>query len=669
VELKGAPHPNNISFIFQLKIMQKQLIAIAIAASTLAGGWFALSGKHTNSINFNGTGTIRGLVTDAETGNAISNAQIAVNNTYWYTTDSTGNFEITALPAGEYTLLAKATGYEDATEKCKVKDGEIVTVAVQMQLSTTVSTDSVSEITVVSKKKMQVLQLSKSEAAYDMTNGATYYPSVMLNEGLEHYDPEHNTESYKYIQENGFRKSLQEPLSTFSIDVDNASYSNVRRFIQYGQTVPRDAVRIEELVNYFDYTYEKPKTDEPFAVNYELSECPWNPEMQLLMIGIQGKDIDLSTADPCNLVFLIDVSGSMQSANKLPLVKSSLKYLVDQLRPNDRVALVVYAGAAGEVLPSTNASNTSSIHNAIDKLEAGGSTAGGAGLRLAYDIATKHFIDNGNNRVILCTDGDFNVGESSDAAMTQLIEEKRKTGVFITVCGFGMGNYQDSKLESIADNGNGAYYYIDTEKEAKKVFGADLRGTLFTIAKDVKIQLEFNPALVESYRLVGYENRLLNNEDFENDLKDAGDLGAGHRVTAMYEIKRTAVVSQPGSMQHEGLTEDLKYQSSTVKQFAYNTNELMTLKLRYKTPAGEVSKLIEKPLYNNPVKLEHSSDNYRFASAVVEFGMLLRDSEHKGNATLNEVLTLAEAAKGSDSAGLRADFIEMVKQYQGLASK
>ncbi|HNV99022.1 MAG TPA: von Willebrand factor type A domain-containing protein, partial [Chitinophagales bacterium] len=427
-------------------------------------------------------------------------------------------------------------------------------------------------------------------------------------------------------------------------------------------------VRIEEMVNYFDYTYVQPKNNEPFAVHYELSDCPWNPESQILMIGLQGKDIDYSKAAPSNLVFLIDVSGSMGQENKLPLVKSSLNYLVDQLRPTDRVALVVYAGAAGEVLPSTPASDKEKIKQAIQNLESGGSTAGGAGIQLAYDIAQKNMIDDGNNRVILCTDGDFNIGSSSDAEMTRLIEDKRKSGVFITVCGFGMGNYKDSKMESIADNGNGSYYYIDTKKEAEKVFGTDMRGTLFTIAKDVKIQIEFNPALVESYRLIGYENRVLNKEDFNDDTKDAGELGAGHRVTALYEIKRTKNSYQPNGMSSTPQTQQLKYQSSTIDPSAYNTQELMTLQLRYKDPKSSTSKLIEKAVYNSPVSFAGTSDNFRFACAVTEFGMVLRDSEFKGDASLTEILQLASGAKGNDALGYRTEFIDLVKQYSGVAS-
>ena len=401
-----------------------------------------------------------------------------------------------------------------------------------------------------------------------------------------------------------------------------------------------------------------------------MSECPWNTESKLVMIGLQGKDIDYSEAAASNLVFLIDVSGSMSDQNKLPLVISSLNTLVDNLNEKDRVALVVYAGAAGEVLPSTPCNQKSTIKNALNNLQAGGSTAGGAGIKLAYEIAVKNLIPGGNNRVILCTDGDFNVGASSDAEMTRLIEEKRKTGVFVSICGFGMGNYKDSKMEKIADNGNGAYYYIDSEKEAKKVFTTDMRGTLFTIAKDVKIQIEFNPALVESYRLIGYENRILAKEDFDDDTKDAGELGAGHKVTALYELKLRKSAYQPSGINStSGTVEDLKYQTTSIKNDAYNTDEIMTLKLRYKAPNSETSKLIEKSLYKTTVPFASTSDNFRFASAVVEFGMLLRDSEFKGDATYDEVLKLASSATGADANGYRAEFISLVKTFNGLAKK
>lgn len=651
------------------------------AAILSFGAWIGISRSESDAIIFDGTGTLEGYVIDAITQTPIEGANIQFHDAVWFKTDSIGAFKIESLASGTYHVSVSAPGYSSYTEEISIEDNSTIQRIFQLSLASISIAD-----TMIIKKDAEVMEeVTADYVEMESTNrfrlktegkaDKSYMASPMTIQGYsmhdsdeEFYNPNYNTESYSTITENGFKQPLSDPLSTFSIDVDNASYANIRRFIQYGQQIPKDAVRIEEMVNYFDYTYAQPKNNEPFAVHYELSDCPWNPESQILMIGLQGKDIDYSKAAPSNLVFLIDVSGSMGQENKLPLVKSSLNYLVDQLRPTDRVALVVYAGAAGEVLPSTPASDKEKIKQAIQNLESGGSTAGGAGIQLAYDIAQKNMIEDGNNRVILCTDGDFNIGSSSDAEMTRLIEDKRKSGVFITVCGFGMGNYKDSKMESIADNGNGSYYYIDTKKEAEKVFGTDMRGTLFTIAKDVKIQIEFNPALVESYRLIGYENRVLNKEDFNDDTKDAGELGAGHRVTALYEIKRTKNSYQPNGMSSTPQTQQLKYQSSTIDPSAYNTQELMTLQLRYKDPKSSTSKLIEKAVYNSPVSFAGTSDNFRFACAVTEFGMVLRDSEFKGDASLTEILQLASGAKGNDALGYRTEFIDLVKQYSGVAS-
>ncbi|HMU70021.1 MAG TPA: von Willebrand factor type A domain-containing protein, partial [Chitinophagales bacterium] len=471
--------------------MQKFITAAFISVLAVTG-WMATSNlREASPIEYNGTATISGIVTDDVIGQPIIGAQIALNNTDWFTTDSIGQFTIDKLPQGSYSLLVKAEGYTDQEMSITLTEGENKIVSISMSLATLISADTaitefeqVYENENLKRKSVMANQESLTFGYATMDAPAISFRGDVYDEDV---DGNYNTESYNAIQETGFKEAISNPLSTFSIDVDNASYSNIRRMINYGQQIPADAVRIEEMVNYFDYTYAQPTNNDPFAVQYELGTCPWNSETSLVMIGIQGKDIDYSKTAASNLVFLIDVSGSMQSENKLPLVKSSLTKLIDNLKPTDRVALVVYAGAAGEVLPSTPCSNSSKIKSALNQLEAGGSTAGGAGIQLAYEIATKNFIEGGNNRVILCTDGDFNVGSSSDGEMTKLIEEKRKTGVFITVCGFGMGNYKDSKMESIADNGNGAYYYIDDKKEAEKVFGTDLRGTLFTIAKDVKI--------------------------------------------------------------------------------------------------------------------------------------------------------------------------------------
>lgn len=482
-----------------------------------------------------------------------------------------------------------------------------------------------------------------------------------------------NTENYNRIDDNPFHRVSNDPLSTFSIDVDTASYSNVRRFITQGELPPKDAVRIEELINYFTYNYPQPKGDayggqsqRPFSVTTEVAAAPWNSQHKLVQVGLQGKRLESQTLPPSNLVFLIDVSGSMGEPNKLPLVQQSLKLLVEKLRPEDRVSLVVYAGNAGLVLPATPGSQKSKILAAIDRLEAGGSTAGGEGIELAYKIAKQNLIKSGNNRVILATDGDFNVGVSSDAELTRLIEQKREQGIFLTVLGFGTGNYKDSKMEQLADQGNGNYAYIDTLLEAKKVLVNDLRGTLFTIAKDVKIQVEFNPAKVQAYRLIGYENRLLQNQDFNDDKKDAGDIGAGHSVTALYEIIPTGINSDVKLP----TVDPLRYQPSAVKPADTASNELMQVKLRYKLPQENTSQLITQTIQDNDVSVEQlTSTNLKFAAAVATFGMLLRDSEYKGNANYDLVMKLATQGKGEDQEGYRGEFIRLVEQSRGLTAK
>ncbi|MBD2198952.1 MULTISPECIES: vWA domain-containing protein [Calothrix] len=475
-----------------------------------------------------------------------------------------------------------------------------------------------------------------------------------------------NTENYNRIDDNAFHLVNNDPLSTFSIDVDTASYSNVRRFITQGELPPKDAVRIEELINYFTYNYPQPKGDRPFSVTTEVTAAPWNPQHKLVQIGLQGKRSESETLPPSNLVFLIDVSGSMDEPNKLPLVQQSLKLLVNKLRPEDRVSLVVYAGNAGLVLPATPGSQKAKILAAIDRLRAGGSTAGGEGIELAYKIAKQNLIKSGNNRVILATDGDFNVGVSSDGELTRLIEQKRDQGIFLTVLGFGTGNYKDSKMEQLADKGNGNYAYIDTLLEAKKVLVNDLRGTLFTIAKDVKIQVEFNPAKVQAYRLIGYENRLLQNQDFNDDQKDAGDIGSGHSVTALYEIVPTGIKSDVKLP----TVDPLRYQRSGVTQADNTSNELMQVKLRYKLPQDSNSQLISQTIQDDDSRSERiPSTNLRFAAAVATFGMLLRDSEYKGSANYDLAIKLATQGKGEDKEGYRGEFIRLVEQSQALSGK
>ena len=445
------------------------------------------------------------------------------------------------------------------------------------------------------------------------------------------YDPNFNTESYAHVAENGFLGVEANPLSTFSIDVDRASYSNVRRFVTNGQRPPIDAVRIEEMVNYFNYGYPDPEGEHPFSITTEVTSAPWNADHRLVRIGLQGRRIDLADQPASNLVFLMDVSGSMRSPDKLPLLKQAFRLLVNSLREQDRVAIVVYAGAAGLVLPSTSGDHKETILDAIESLEAGGSTAGGAGIRLAYDVARRHHIRGGNNRVILATDGDFNIGASSDGEMIRLIEDKRSEGTFLTVLGFGTGNLKDSKMEALADHGNGNFAYIDNLREARKVLVEEIGGTLFTIAKDVKIQVEFNPARVQAYRLIGYENRLLAAKDFNDDTKDAGELGAGHSVTALYEVIPVGVVS-PFAI---GNVDSLRYQTPDTQRNIADTGELLFVKLRYKQPDGDTSKLIAQPVED--VVLEPSRD-FRFASAVAGFGMLLRESEFSGSWSMASVL-------------------------------
>ena len=472
-----------------------------------------------------------------------------------------------------------------------------------------------------------------------------------------------NTEDYDNIVENKFLASTQNPLSTFSIDVDEAAYSNVRRYLQNGSTPPSGAVRIEEMINYFDYSYPKPKNGDPFTVSTEISECPWNPQHKLVHIGLQGKEIPVDNLPPSNMVFLIDVSGSMDEPNKLPLVQASMNMLVDQLREKDKIAIVVYAGNAGLVLPSMSGINKIKIKEAIDNLEAGGSTAGGEGILLAYKTARDNFIQDGNNRIILATDGDFNIGISSDDELVRLIEKERKSGVFLSVLGYGMGNYKDNKMQQLADKGNGNHSYIDNINEARKVLVNEFGSTLFTIAKDVKIQIEFNPAKVQAYRLIGYENRVLAAKDFNDDTKDAGELGSGHTVTALYEIIPVGVKDE-----FIKSVDLLKYQSND-RKIVNNSGEIMTIKLRYKKPDEEISKLITHTVIDEHIAISNTSDNFRFSAAVAEFGMLLRNSEYKQQGSYNQVINLAKSAKGTDEEGYRAEFIRLVQAATSYAKK
>ncbi|MEY8591839.1 von Willebrand factor type A domain-containing protein [Butyricimonas hominis] len=467
-----------------------------------------------------------------------------------------------------------------------------------------------------------------------------------------------NTEEYNSFSQNQFRKALDAPLSTFSIDVDVASYSNMRRFINNGQMPPADAIRTEELLNYFTYDYPAPRGNDPVSITTEVSVAPWNPQHRLVHIGIKAKEIAMENLPASNLVFLIDVSGSMSDQNKLPLLKSSLKMLVQKLRPQDRVAIVTYANHTKELLPSTSCEDKQKIISVIESLYASGGTAGGDGIQRAYRVAEASFIKNGNNRIILATDGDFNIGLSSPQELEKLIETKRSSGIYLTVLGFGMGNYKDNRVQTLAEKGNGNHAYIDNLTEAKKVLVSEFGGTLFTVAKDVKIQVEFNPAKVQAYRLIGYESRLLEDKDFNDDTKDAGEMGAGHSVTALYEVIPVGVKSNL-----LGDIDPLKYQKTEKKEKKSLTDspELLTLKLRYKQPDSDKSSKMEVAVIDKNTSLNNVSENFRFSAAVAGFGMLLQDSKYKNDLTYDDVIHLAREATQYDPEGYRKEFIRLVE--------
>ena len=581
------------------------------------------------------TGTIAGVVTDAASGQTLESALVTLDGAETgVLTDLSGGYVLTGVPAGEHTVTVEILGFETQTQQVTVAAGQTAVVNI--------------ELTPAALKVQNLI----------VTGVARGVARVKLPFTVSRL---YNTESYAQINENDFKTVGEAPLSTFSIDVDRASYANVRRFIQDGQRPPVDAVRIEEMINYFPYQWGDVAGEHPFAVTTEVTQAPWKREHRLVRIGLHAESIDTENLPPSNLVFLLDVSGSMRSQDKLPLLKKAFALLVDQLREQDRVAIVVYAGAAGLVLPSTPGSEQDEILAALDKLNAGGSTAGGAGIKLAYDVARKYFIDGGNNRVILATDGDFNVGAASDEAMVKLIEKERESGTFLTVLGFGTGNLKDSKMEQIADHGNGNFAYIDGLLEARKVLVEEMGGTLLTLAKDVKLQVEFNPAAVAGYRLIGYENRLLADEDFNDDTKDAGELGAGHTVTALYEVV-PAGVGMPG-----GSVDPLRYQQQPVDDDApppsVFEDELMYVKVRYKDPDGERSTLLEHPVVD---RSGMPSEDFRFATAVAGFGMLLRDSEHAGTFSLDDVVSLAEQARGDDPRGYRGEFIRLVEAARDI---
>lgn len=685
-----------------------------------------------NTTTINSTASIKGKITDATQGEAIISASVLllkgeelVKGTV---TDWDGNYSFQGITPGTYDIKVQYVGYpnkhlkdivlEKGTEKrldIQLEANSIVLdeVVVRGYKTSLIQKDRTTQGVVTSSNDIKNLPTRNVNALTAQTAGAaksnsgeqvairgsrtpnTYYyidgvrvqaeapqqpnskpkpkakPKVKRNTTQKKeakqideevatikdsiVEPQHH-EQYEEIKENPFVETAEESTSTFSIDVDNAAYSNVRRFVNNNQLPPADAVRIEEMINYFDYDYAQPKEKTPFNVVTEVAPCPWNPTNYLLHIGLQGKEIDRSQLPSSNIVFLLDVSGSMNSHNKLPLLKSSLALLTDQLSQNDQVSIVVYAGAAGLVLPSTNGSEKTKIKTALNNLRSGGGTAGGQGIKLAYAEARKHFIKGGNNRVILATDGDFNIGVSSDEQLVKLIEKERESGVFLSILGFGTGNYQDAKMQKLANKGNGNHYYIDSYEEAKKVLLNEFGGTMFAIAKDVKIQVQFDKEVVKSYRLVGYENRMLANEDFANDKIDAGELGSGHTVTALYEIEITRD------------SDDLGVVENSKGELHCPISPLGQIDLRYKQPDENTSTLVKTTMAYPITDFEKSSDNFRWAAAIAEYGLVLRNSKYKKTASLAHIQSYAMGAKGKDHNGYRQGFLDMLLQTTKISS-
>jgi Ca-activated chloride channel family protein len=622
--------------------------------------------------------TISGTVYD-DHNQTLPGVSVRVEGTSTGTQTSAAGKYVITVPEGKTQLRFTALGYIMQIVKIEKKDtinvwlkadnaslNEVVVTGYATQRKSTI-TGSVSTI-----NQTPVRLNGKDYAGGNVAQATQNLPANVLKQIQINNDYSYQAnrtgvratpgnESYSRIIENQFEDPKTTPLSTFAVDVDAASYSNVRRYINSGQLPPKNAVRIEELINYFHYDLPEPESGKPVAIQTELSATPWNPQHQLVRIGLKAKNVKTDKLPPSNLVFLLDVSGSMAEPNKLSLVKPAMKMLVDQLRPIDNVAIVVYAGEAGVKLESTPGNEKDKIKDAIDRLSASGSTAGGAGIMMAYDIAKKKFIKGGNNRIILATDGDFNVGASSDKDMEQLIEEERGSGVSISILGFGMGNLKDSKMERMADKGHGNYAYIDNITEATKSMVSEFGGTLFTVAKDVKLQVEFNPAKVQAYRLLGYEDRLMAKEDFNNDSKVAGDMGVNHTVTALYEIIPVGVKDSFTTS-----VDPLKYQKPAETKSANASSEVMTVKFRYKDPESEVSKLEAVTVDDKPVIATKTSDDFRFAAAVAEYGLLLRDSQFKQNARFDQLITMAKSAKGKDDDGYRAEFIRLAESTKNM---
>jgi Ca-activated chloride channel homolog len=687
----SAPHHRALTWVRRVGAAG----ALIAAIGTLAAWYPASPASRSPLAAKQGAFVIRGMVRDAATQRALAGVAVTVTGTtFGVQTDANGVYQLvlSSQPRGtSVQVVARRLGYARADRTIGVTGD-----SARVDFSLNASNQTLSSVVVASEATRPV-ERKAGQAAADMNmigkaaggRVATAYPAAIspgyapsMTRGTivpprpdgrrrgesvtrdSSVSIDWNREQYDRINDNPFLAVAGNPRSTFSVDVDRSSYGNVRRFLTQGQVPPADAVRIEELVNYFPYALEAPRGEAPVAITTEAMPAPWQPKHQLVRVALQARRIDVDRLPPSNLVFLVDVSGSMMSPDKLPLVKESLRLLVEQLRPQDRVALVAYAGAAGLVLPSTSGEEKSRIMEAIDRLEAGGSTAGGAGLELAYRTAREHFERGGNNRVILATDGDFNVGPSSDAAMERLIEGKRAEGTYLTILGFGTGNYQDAKMQKLARVGNGNAAYVDDIAEARKVLVKEMGGTLVTVANDVKLQVEFDPARVASYRLIGYEDRLLRDEDFRDDRKDAGDMGAGHSVTALYEVVPVGVRGTVTARE----SDPLRYAGVDAEQarVATTSDELLHVSLRYKRPGESTSRLITKALRRADLR-ERASDDLRFAASVAAFGMLLRDSEHKGNATAASVLSLARGAAGDDEDGYRGEFIGLVERWRSIA--
>jgi len=623
-----------------------------------------------------GYGAITGVVIDTS-GAALPGATVTLTGSDRGTQRSTvtndrGQFTFAGLQGGQYTLEVSLSGFAVVRRVLMIAGGRTERTTIEMRVGALEETVTVTGETPVVDSQRRSRRAASPPAAPAPPAAAAVAAAAaapppppplshhIVGAGVppeRRYAGPFDTESYDRIEENRFRGVDDSPLSTFSIDVDTASYANVRRFITDGDLPPAGAVRIEELINYFRFDYPQPSAHEPFSITTELTACPWNPRHRLALIGLQGESPEERDPSPRNLVFLIDVSGSMKPPDKLPLVRTAMHMLTDILTRHDRVAIVVYAGSSGLVLPSTTGDQKERIHHALARLEAGGSTNGAEGIQLAYQVARQNFIHSGVNRVVLATDGDFNVGVTSQSELVQLIERERESGIFLSVLGVGTGNLKDSTMEKLADKGNGNYSYLDSVREAKKVLVREAGGTLETIAKDVKIQVEFNPREVAAYRLIGYENRLLNREDFNNDKKDAGDIGAGHSVTALYEIVPIGVNVETADV------DPLRYQRETRETWAARSGELLTVKVRYKAPDGQTSKLLSRVLINRPSAM---TANVGFASAVAEFGMLLRGSPSLGRASFESASARAKQFQGEDEDGYREEFIRLVDRAASL---